>query len=109
MTITYNGLTLEYDICEAANLRKYNDALKEMERMKASAIGISDPAEIIEKYCGYIFRFIDVLYGEGTHIKLFGDSVNIRKTTEVYRMIIEAIKKESEEFNSDLKSFVNSI
>ena len=49
---------------------------------------------IIRKQCNAIFDFVNMLFGEGTDKKLFGDSTNLAACMEVYFKILEEIPKD---------------
>ena len=96
-TIKINDFTAEFDVFELENARNYRDGLNAVSLALEEAKTETDFVTAIEKRCNAIFAFIDLLFGEGTHKKIFGNSVNLRTCLAVYKSIIEQITADIQE------------
>ena len=89
--IKINDFSTEFDVFELENARRYRDGLNNVARAMEEAKGMSDFVDALEHQCYAIFEFIDLLFGEGTHKKIFGESVNLKTCIAAYMSIVEQI------------------
>lgn len=106
MKIDINGTKLEFDVFEASSAEKFQKETQKIIDAAEKNKGIKDFGKAIRLQCKSVFDFIDALFGEETHKKIFGESVNLRTCLEVYHKINNAIledKKDIENMSAALK------
>lgn len=105
MIIEINEIELEFDIFDADNADLHEIAMQKV---------LDDIAEIqtqegsfstkIRSICKSIFQYIDDVFGENTHVELFENEVNLRKTMDVFEKISKSITAEINEYTAQTKS-----
>lgn len=91
---TINGTELEFDILDADKAALYETGIENIELVSNEVKNEQKLSVIIRKQCNAIFDFVNMLFGEGTDKKLFGDSTNLAACMEVYFKILEEIPKD---------------
>ena len=96
VNLNINGVDLEFDIFEAENAGKFQ---RETQKVMLAAQDMknkkyTDLEKAIRAECKLVFDFIDALFGEGTHKKVFGKSVNLKTCMDAYVQIINACTAE---------------
>lgn len=87
-TVKINDFSVDFDIFELENARNYRDGLNAVSFALEDAKKETDFVTAIELQCNAIFAFIDLLFGDGTHKKIFGTSVNLINCLNVYKSIV---------------------
>lgn len=100
-----NGVELEFDLLEADNADVFEKATNDIIVAQKNAEGVRSLGDGIRVVCEAVNVFIDMLFGDGTSYEIFGDSVNLRETTQIYKQINDEIAKDGDEY----KAFVNDI
>lgn len=94
-TIKINNYEKEFDVFELENAIKYRDGLALMQEAIKKADTDTDFVASIERQCKAVFQFIDSLFGEGEHVKIFGKSCNLVSCLNVYKSIVGQISAEA--------------
>lgn len=90
-TVKINDFSRDFDVFELRNARNYRDGLNAVSFALEEAKNEEDFVTAIEKQCYAVFAFIDLLFGEGTHKEIFGESVNLITCLTVYKSIVSQI------------------
>lgn len=102
---TINGVELEYDAFDVATAGRYklcrNHVSKEVDRAKEFEI-----PESLDIMCNAVRKGFDVLFGDGTSEKVFGDGNNIRTATEAFNALLEEDERQGKDFakNGNVKT-----
>ena len=92
-----NNVELEdIDILDADVAEKYENALETIEGIAEKVEGIKGSAAI-RMQCTAIFNVFNVLFGEGTDKKIFGDKVNLLTCLKAFEELITVANSKKEE------------
>ncbi|APH22540.1 AP endonuclease [Clostridium botulinum] len=98
-----NGVELQdIDFLDLEVAEKYEKALNNVEKIAASLEGATI-TESIRKQCNAVFDSFNILFGEGTDKKIFGNKVNLLTCLKAFEELVEYVNTPNEE----VKSFVN--
>ena len=84
---------IDIDIFDADTAEKYEDALKEVEAVTETVkdMKLSDS---VKAQCNSIFKVFNILFGEGTDKKVFGDKVNLLVCIKAFGELVEQVNKQ---------------
>ena len=110
--ITLNGIDFEFDLFDADCMERYDMANKQVlqkaEKIaSASKSGEIGAAQSIREQCSSIFAFLDTVFGEGTHKKVFGERVNLVQCLDSYELVVQKAEEQKAALDSRL-SKINS-
>ena len=92
-----NNVELEdVDILDADVAEKYEGALETIEGIAEKVEGMK-PSQSIRFQCNAIFNVFNVLFGEGTDKKIFGDKVNLLTCLKALEELITVTNSKKEE------------
>ena len=97
-----NGVELEdIDLMEAEQADKYEKAIEKLKVLadKENYKGLN-LGDAIRKQCNVVFDFFNIIWGDGTDKKVFGNKTNIRLCTEAIDIVIGEMKKQEAEINA---------
>lgn len=95
--------TLTFDIDEYEDARKYNEAVNEVLKAKGPARELNQQGYILA-YCNTIRKFFDIIFGDGTSLKLLGESRNKREHDEAYIAFLHFVNAQVQESNLRVKT-----
>ena len=88
-----NGLSLELDLDNYDNMKRYEEAFDLMQEEETQLPKDGRQSERMLAYCQLYYRLYDRIFGEGTSEKIFsGVPVSIRGTEEVYESFLAFVK-----------------
>lgn len=96
-TYNINGVEIQYDTFDLVNLELYTNGVTEIAEVgkRVEEMIQEDPAKngikAIRIMCNAFMDFFDVLCGEGTSKKCFGDNVNTRDIIDAYAKFCEEV------------------
>jgi predicted RNA-binding protein len=98
MNIKLNGVNLDFEVFEASEAAKLEEAQKNIEAsLKELKTAVkSSLAETITSQCEAIFAFFNTVFGDGADRKIFGDSTNLKTALTAYRDFMQAVNEEKE-------------
>lgn len=93
-----NNVELEdIDIMDVDVAEKYENALEDIGGLAEEVKGMKS-SQSIRYQCNAIFNVFNVLFGEGTDKKVFGEKVNLLICLKALEELITTINARSEEF-----------
>ena len=107
-TYNINGVEIQYDTFDLVNLELYTNGVTEIADVgkRVKEMIQEDPAKngvkAIGMMCNAFMDFFDVLCGEGTSKKCFGDSVNARDIINAYAKFCEEVSATINSMKVDL-------
>ena len=91
-----NNVEIEnIDIFDVEVCEKYEEALKKVENKDYS--NCKGVTEIVKAQCEAVFEFLDTLFGEGTHKKVFGNKTNLKICFAAFDEVIQNVNEQSKE------------
>lgn len=99
MEIKINNTILEFDPFELDNAKKFQKEVNKIITLCNSLKDENDYVKSIKVQCSAIFSFIDNIFGEGKHLDIFGDSVNLKTCLKVFHQIMSSIRTEQEDLH----------
>lgn len=103
--MTVNGCVVEFNVFEAESAGRFQRAneklIKDVDKLKKTKK--ESFADLICAQCNIIFEFVDTIFGEGTHEKMFGEKHDLKLCSEAYLQILKEIAAE----RNSLPSFEN--
>lgn len=90
-----NGVELrDIDVTDALEMEHYESAHDMVsEKLKNYSRDGKRTSEIIRFQCETIFEFFEMVFGDGTAKKVFGESVNMTTCINAYEEVIKAVKQ----------------
>lgn len=104
---TVKNIELEFDIFELEKAELFEKEAKIVIEKAKNAVSNTVITAAIKEQCYAVFDFIDALFGEGTHKKIFGESVNLRECTKVFQEICQNIEKDKQAFADETLALTN--
>lgn len=107
-TYNINGVEIQYDTFDLVNLELYTNGVTEIAEVgkRVKEMIQEDPAKngvkAIRMMCNAFMDFFDVLCGEGTSKKCFGDNVNARDIINAYAKFCEEVSATINSMKVDL-------
>jgi len=92
-----NNVELEdIDILDLEVAEKYEKALKDIEGLAQKLKG-KGLAECIRTQCNAVFDVFNMLFGEGTDKKVFGDRVNLMDCLQAFEELVKYMNARNED------------
>lgn len=88
-------LSAEIDPTDVEFVKKYEDAAEEYNAEIAKISKVGKVSEQLEYICNVFFKVFDTIFGNGTHIKMFGDKLSVRDCAEAFRKLVDVIKSDN--------------
>lgn len=88
-----NGEVLDFDIYEFETAKRYEEALPELQKQTKLPEDAS-LAEGIRAECEKVFRFFDVMFGEETRKKLFGEKVSLNLCLDYAEQVMLEVNRQ---------------
>lgn len=103
-----NETELELNLLDADTAERFETALHAYaaETAEIKNKNIERVPEQIRAQCGAIFDFTNALFGEGTHIKLFGSKCDLLQCINAYEAILNEKHRQDEQFNQRLLKYM---
>lgn len=95
----YNDVELEISLSNVKFQKRYEAALKAMEKKEAEIQKAVTLTDVSEAYCMMFFNFFDTIFGAGTSDKLFNGEMDTFACNECYSSFIDACKQNITEIN----------
>lgn len=105
-----NGVELQdIDVADVLVLEKY-EAAHDMvsEKINSYSTEGKRTSQIIRFQCETIFEFFEMVFGDGTAKKVFGESVNLTTCFNAYEEVIEAVRRLDKKAAEQLKVKINN-
>lgn len=90
----YNDTEFEFDIRDADDAEKFENALDSMKAAEAAAAKTGKMSEMTRAQCKMIKDFFDECFGENASKKLFGDKNNLSVCYDAYQKFLDIIRKQ---------------
>ncbi len=91
----YGKFSVEIDPTDVEFVKKYEDAAEEYNAEISKISKVGKVSERLEYICNVFFKVFDTIFGDGTHIKMFGDKHSVRDCAEAFRNLVDVIKSEN--------------
>lgn len=102
-----NGVELDdLDIYDVDVAEKYENGLKKIKEMSNDVVGKS-LSESIRIQCEHIFEFFNIMFGEGTDEKVFGNKVNLVTCLKAFEELISQVNEQKNEQMKELEKISN--
>lgn len=101
-----NGVELEdVDVLDVDTIEKYEEAIAMVKKEAAESKGLK-MSVMIRQQCTAVFDCLNIIFGEGTDKRVFGDKVNLRVCLAAFDELItnfstqfEDVKKLSDKYS----------
>lgn len=87
----YNGYTFEYDLADADDSEKYENAIEIMGKEEKTIPKTGKLSEIYRAQCGMIKRFFDNCLEEGAGEKICGEKDNVSNCYNAYTVFLDFV------------------
>lgn len=106
-TYLVNGVELTYDTFDLEQIERWEQESKrvnaEFDRIRQQESG----AAAIRSICYAMMDSFDILCGEGTAHRVFGDRVNVKEIYEGYQSFFQAVSRAIQEFSKQPTESMN--
>ena len=103
---TVNGKELDYDIFDADKAEAYENALNLVAQKMANLEKESDGmtyAQVIRIQCEAVADCFDALFGEGTAVKIFNGTVNLKIALKAFEDLVVGVNEKKAEIEEMAK------
>ncbi len=109
--ICVGGVELEFDIFDAENAERFENAVEQVAKEakdaeKQSAEGSMKGSEAIRRQCKSVFGFFNSVFGEGTDKKIFGERVNLIRCISAFEEALAQIDAQKSVLDAKLSKSV---
>lgn len=84
-----NGKNIDIDILEADTAEKYSSALKYVKHSADEYKSGGSISDVIKAQCAVIYKFFDIILGDGESVKLFDDKKSLAVCIDAYEDFIK--------------------
>ena len=99
-----NGITLTLNVGDAEEMRRYEQAVKEVYHTAKNMPSNLSYADSLQYQCQIIFQFFDHVFGEGSAIKVFGDHVDVLTCLKLYQEVFLQVNHEREKLKNSIQN-----
>lgn len=104
--VTIGGINLAFDMLDADTAERYEQALATMSKAADSLNNTAQTlSESIRSQCRAIFDFFNIIFGEGTDKKLFGDTTNLGVCMDAYDQVIDAANSQRLQYERRVEKY----
>ena len=93
----YNGAKYEFDIRDADDAGKYEEAIENMKNDEAKLPKVGKSSEIIKAHCAMIKSFFDTVFEDGAGDAVCGSKNNISACYDAYEAFLAFAKEQSDD------------
>lgn len=104
----YNGHCYTFDIADADEAEKYENAIKEMEKTEKALPKDGTLSAITRAQCRYLKDFFDAVLGHGAGNNLCGEKDNISHCIEAYKAFLAFVARQRDAI-FDTRNTLNDI
>lgn len=104
-TFEYNGHSFEFDVRDAEDSQKYEDAVTALGKAEEQFPKTGKSSDMIIAHCTAIKQFFDNCLGEGAGDKICTKKSNITVCYKAYDDFLAFVRKQSDDIGATLDSF----
>lgn len=104
----FNDFEYDLDFTDADFMEKFEHHYKTFQEDKKNIQKTGMQSEIIRSTCKAYFKFVDNLFGSGTHEKMFGNKMSIQLCLDAVEGMVDAYNKQTSKIYDMQKFFVQS-
>ena len=95
-TFEYNGLSYDFDIRDAENSEKLEEAVDQLREAEKSVPKTGKLSAIYKATCEMLRNFFDTLFGEGEGVKICGERMHVTAHYDAYKAFLEFVSPQRE-------------
>ena len=95
-TFEYNGVSYEFDIRDAENSEKFENAVALMKVAEKNMPKTGRISAIYKASCEMIGEFFDTIFGEGEGVKICGERLHVTAHYDAYKAFMDFVGPQRE-------------
>ena len=104
-TFEYNGQSYEFDVRDAENSEKLEDAIDQMRETEKKLPKTGRLSAIYKANCQMIRDFFDTIFGEGAGVKICGERLHVTAHYDAYKAFIDFANPQRDDVMSYSNTF----
>lgn len=82
----------EVDVTDVNFVEKYEDAAEQYNKKIGKIQKDGKASEQMKAMCGVFFETFDMIFGEGTHRKMFGDRLSVDLCVQGFKQLVDLMR-----------------
>ena len=91
-TFEYNGVSYEFDIRDAENSEKFEEAVAQMRETDKNLPKTGKLSTIYRATCEMLRNFFDYIFGEGEGVKICGERFHVTAHYDAYKAFLDFVE-----------------
>lgn len=100
-----NGREYEFDMRDAADAAKYEDAIERLKEMEKAIPKDGRASDLLIAHCEMIRAFFDTCFGEGAGVMICGDKFNVSNHYDAYERFVMMARDQNADVRRSLNTF----
>ena len=96
MMFKFGEFETELRLTNVEFVQKYEDGVSYYNENINKVSKVGKPSEIFSEICDVFFKTFDIIFGEGTHEKMFGNQKDVEMCGDAFKNLISSMKQYDE-------------